>query len=108
MAKRREDEVRTAYHRASEGTGSRDDLVAVVRARVRDLKRQGQPPEKVIISIKRLCGLPLKTFAGDTDASTDASPSRQIAELVVRAAIDEYYSGRGGQADRGAALGGQL
>ena len=108
MAKRRDDEVRIAYHRASEGTGSRDELVAVIRGRVRDLKRQGQPPEKVIISIKRLCGLPLKTFAGDTDASTDGSTSRQIAELVVRAAIDEYYAGRSAPFDRDAVIRGQF
>ena len=105
MAKRREDEVRTAFHRATEGTGSRDELVAAVRARVRELKKQGQPPEKVIVTIKRQCGLPLITFAAYTDASTDGSASRQLAELVVRAVIDEYYSGLGAVADREALLG---
>src|SRR5947209_6894916 len=82
----------------------RDDLVAAVRARVRELKKQGQPPEKVIVTIKRQCGLPLITFAADTDASTDGSARRQIAELVVRAVIDEYYSGRT-DADRAALFG---
>ncbi|HEY3114657.1 MAG TPA: hypothetical protein VGJ62_13330 [Gemmatimonadaceae bacterium] len=108
MAKRREDEVCTAFHRATEGTGSREELVAAVRARVRKLKNQGQPPEKVIVTIKRLCGLPLIALAADTDASTDGSESRQIAEIVVRAAIDEYYSERTAPVDRGVVLGGQL
>jgi len=55
MAKKLEDDVRTAFERATEGTGSPEDLIAAVRILVRDLKKEGRPPENVIVTIKRLC-----------------------------------------------------
>jgi hypothetical protein len=61
---------------------------------VRDLKGAGQPPEIVLITIKQLCGLPLAIVAADTDASADASQTKQISDMMVRAAIDEYYMRR--------------
>jgi hypothetical protein len=93
MPQRLEDNVRGAYERAIEGIGSRDELLSAVRILVRDLKREGQPPEKVIITVKQVCGLPMITFAADTDANADRSQAKQIADMMVRAAIDEYYQG---------------
>jgi hypothetical protein len=91
MPNRLEDDVRRAFDRATKGNGSPDDLLAAVRVLVRDLKRRGQPPEKVIITVKQVCGIPLITFAADTDANADSSHDKQIADMMVRAAIDEYY-----------------
>jgi hypothetical protein len=86
-----EADVRSAFERASEGTGSPDELLSAVRVLVRDLKKAGRPPEQVIVTVKQVCGLPLITFAADTDAASDGTPSKQIADMMVRAAIDEYY-----------------
>jgi hypothetical protein len=91
MPKKLEDNVRSAFERATEGSGSPDDLVSAVRVLVRNLKREGRPPEKVIVTVKQVCGLPMITFAADTDAVADNSPSKRISEMMVRAAIDEYY-----------------
>ena len=87
-----EDDVRSAFARATKGTGSPDELLAAVRVLVRGLKQEGRPPEKVIVAVKEVCGLPLVTFAADTDAAADADPAKQISEMMVRAAIDEYYT----------------
>ena len=91
MPKRLEDDVRIAFDRAIEGTGSRAELLSAVRILVRDLKREGQPPEKVIVTVKQVCGLPRITFAADTDATADRDQPKQISDMMVRAAIDEYY-----------------
>jgi hypothetical protein len=86
-----EDDVRDAFQRATEGAASADELLSAVRMLVRDLKRAGRPPEKVLVAVKQVCGLPLITFAADTDANADASQTKQISDMMVRAAIDEYY-----------------
>jgi len=93
MAKKLEDDVRTAFERATEGTGSLEDLIAAVRILVRDLKKEGRPPENVIVTIKRLCGLSQIAVAADTDSNAVNSVSKRISDMVVRAAIDEYYTG---------------
>jgi hypothetical protein len=92
MPKGLEQTVRSAYDRATEGIGSPDELLSAVRILVRDLKGDGQPPEKVIVAVKQVCGLPMTTYAGDTDAMADADHTKQICDMMVRAAIDEYYS----------------
>jgi hypothetical protein len=89
-----EEDVRDAFGRANDGSGTPDELLAAVRMLVRDLKGAGQPPEIVLITIKQLCGLPLAIVAADTDASADASQTKQISDMMVRAAIDEYYMRR--------------
>ena len=91
MPNRLEDLVRDAFERANDGTGSPDELLSAVRILVRDLKREGSPPEKVIVTVKQICGLPMITFAADTDAAADGTQSKQISDMMVRAAIDEYY-----------------
>ena len=91
MPKRLEAQVRSAFERATEDNGSPDELLTAVRLLVRDLKRQGRPPEKVLLAVKKACGLPLMAFAADTDATADMSPPKRISEMMVRAAIDEYY-----------------
>ena len=92
MPNRLENDVRSAFERATKGIGSRDELVSAVRILVRDLKREGQPPEKVIVTVKQVCGLPMVTFAADTDSGADRDQSKQISDMMVRAAIDEYYA----------------
>ena len=92
MPNRLEDDVRSAFERAIEGTGSRDELLSAVRKLVRDLKLEGQPPEKVIVTVKQVCGLPMITVAGDTDSGADRDQAKQISDMMVRAAIDEYYT----------------
>ena len=92
MPNRLEDDVRNAFERANDGTGSPDELLSAVRILVRDLKREGSPPEKFIVTVKQVCGLPMITFAGDTDAAADSTQAKQISDMMVRAAIDEYYS----------------
>jgi hypothetical protein len=86
-----EDHVRSAFDRATDGNGSPDELLLAVRVLVRDLKKEGRPPEKIIVALKQLCGLPLITFAADTDAEADSLQSKQICDMMVRAVIDEYY-----------------
>ncbi len=93
MAKKLEDDVRTAFERATEGTGSPEDLIKVVRVLVRGLKKEGRPPENVVVTVKRLCGLSQIAVAADTDSNADTSVSKRISDMVVRAAIDEYYTG---------------
>jgi hypothetical protein len=91
MPNRLEDDLRSAFERATQGTGSRDELLSAVRTLVRDLKREGQPPEKVIVTVKQVCGLPMITLAADTDSGADRDQTKQISDMMVRAAIDEYY-----------------
>ena len=91
MPKRLEDNVRTAFARATAGTGSPEDLLDAVRILVRDFKRESRPPEKVIVTLKQLCGLPLIALVADTDASTDDTDTRKLSDMVIKAAIDEYY-----------------
>jgi len=91
MPNRLEDDVRNAFERANDGTGSPDELLSAVRILVRDLKQEGSPPEKVIVTVKQVCGLPMITFAADTDAAADGTQAKRISDMMVRAAIDEYY-----------------
>jgi hypothetical protein len=93
MSKRLEDDVRIAFERVTDGSGTLDKLLSAVRILVRDLKDEGRPPEKVIITIKRLCGHPLTTFAADTDSSADGSEGKRLSDAVLKTAIDEYYGG---------------
>ena len=93
MAKELEDDVRIAFERATEGAGSPEDLLTAVRILVRDLKKEGRPPENVIVTIKRLCGLSQIAVAADTDSNAVTSVSKRISDMVVRTAIDEYYAG---------------
>jgi hypothetical protein len=88
-----EDEIRTAFDRAIEGATSPEELLAAVRVLVRDLKREGRPPENVIVTIKDLCGQPRMAVAADTDSSIDLTDSKKISDMVVRAVIDEYFTG---------------
>src|ERR1700681_3998989 len=88
-----EDNVRTRFDRATEGKGSPEELVSAVRVLVRDLKKEGRPPENVIVTIKRLCGLSQIAVAADTDSNAVTLVSKRISDMVVRAAIDEYYAG---------------
>ena len=93
MTNELEDDVHTMFERATEGTGSPEDLLTAVRILVRDLKKAGRPPENVIVTIKRLCGLSQITVAADTDSNAVTSVSKRLSDMVVRAAIDEYYTG---------------
>jgi hypothetical protein len=92
MTTRLEDDLRTAFERATDGSGSPDEVRTLCRKLVRALERDGVPPEKIIVAVKQACGVPLVTIAGDTDALADISPSKQVFDLVVRTVIDEYYS----------------
>ena len=93
MANKLEDEVSTAFERATESAGSPENLIAAVRNLVRDLKKEGRPPENVVVTIKRLCGLSQITVAADTDSNAVTSVNKRLSDMVVRAAIDEYYTG---------------
>ena len=93
MLTKLEDDVRVAFDRAIEGTISPEALVTAVRVLVRDLKKEGRPPENVIVTIKELCGLSRLSVPSDTDSSVDSSESRKVSDMVVSAAIDEYYTG---------------
>lgn len=93
MPKQLEDEVRTAFDRATEGAESPDELMTSVRALVRELKKEGRPPENVIITVKDLCGLRHHAVAADTDSTPSFSESKKISDLVVSTVIDEYYKG---------------
>jgi len=93
MPNKLEDDVRTAFDRATEGAASPEELDATVRVLVRDLKKKGRPPESVIITIKNLCGLSQLTVAADTDSSIDFSERKKISDIVVSTVIDEYYTG---------------
>src|SRR6476659_6858772 len=87
-----EDDLRSAFDRAIDGSGTPEELLLAVRVLVSSLKSSGNPPESVLITVKQLCGLPLAAIgAADTDASADASQAKQISDMMVRAAIDEYY-----------------
>lgn len=87
-----ENDLRSAFDRATDGSGSAEEVRAAVRELVRDLEAAGIPPEKIIVAVKQACGVPLVTIAGDTDALADITPSKQVFDLVVRTVIDEYYS----------------
>ena len=93
MTKKLEDNVRTAFEGATESIVSPEDLIAAVRILVRNLKKEGRPPENVVVTIKRLCGLSQITVAADTDSNAVTSVSKRLSDMVVRAAIDEYYTG---------------
>lgn len=93
MSTKLEDDVRVAFDRAIEGAITPEELMTAVRVLVRNLKREGRPPESVIVTIKDLCGLSRLSIPSDTDASMDFSDSRKLSDLVVSAAIDEYYTG---------------
>jgi hypothetical protein len=88
-----EDDVRTAFERATAGRGSPEDLLAAVRILVRNLKKEGRPPENVVVTVKRLCGLSQIAVAADTDSNAVTSVRKRISDMAVRAAIDEYYTG---------------
>jgi len=88
-----EDDVRTAFDRVIEGAASSEELLTAVRVLVRNLKREGRPPESVIVTIKGLCGQSRMTVAADTDSSIDYSDSKKMCDMVVRTVIDEYYTG---------------
>ena len=87
-----ERKVRTAYERAVRGDGGKDYLLDAVRDLVRDLKKTGEPPERVLITIKSLCGMPLAPFAGHYARFANPDATRSISETVIGAAIEEYFS----------------
>ena len=93
MSTKLEDDVRVAFDRAIEGAITPEELMTAVRVLVRNLKREGRPPETVIVTIKELCGLSRLSVPSDTDSSVDSSESRKVSDMVVSAAIDEYYTG---------------
>ena len=84
--------VRIAFTRASEGSESPEGLLTAVRLLVRDLRRKGQPPERVIVIVKRLCDLRMNMLVANTDASAESLKSRQFSQMVLRTVIDEYYA----------------
>jgi hypothetical protein len=92
MPNKLEDDVRSAYARANEGTAPPDELLTAVRVLVRNLKSEGRPPENVIVTIKKLCGFTHLTAAADTDSSSDGSDSKKLSDIVVSTVIDEYYA----------------
>jgi hypothetical protein len=92
MPKRLENNIRSGFARAAAGSGSTEDLLAAVRILVRDFKREGRPPEKVIVTLKQLCRLSLIALVADTDASTDDTDSKKLFDMVLQAAIGEYYA----------------
>ena len=92
MTPRHHDDLRSAFARATDGSGSPEEVRAAAREFVRELEHGGAPPEKIIVAVKQACGIPLVTIAGDTDALADISPSKQVFDMVVRTVIDEYYS----------------
>ena len=93
MSDKMEDDVRIAFDHAIEGAISPEQLLTAVRILVRNLKAGGRPPEKVVATLKELCGISRMTIASDTDSSIDLSDSKKISDMVVRTAIDEYYTG---------------
>ena len=93
MPQRFEDDVRTAFERATSGSGTPEELMKAVRILVRSLESEGRPPEQVIVTVKRLCGLRTQAVAADTDSNADLSLSKRISDMVLRATIDEYYAG---------------
>ena len=97
MTTRHHDDLRSAFERATDGSGSPEEVRAVAREFVRELENDGIPPEKIIVAVKQACGVPLVTIAADTDALADISPSKQVFDMVVRTVIDEYYSRPGVQ-----------
>lgn len=84
--------VRTAYEQAARGLGGNDYLLRAVRDLVRELKKDGQPPERVVITIKNLCGIPLVPFAAHHDRFTTPGSTLSISEIVIGAVIEEYFS----------------
>jgi hypothetical protein len=92
MPNKLEDDVRSAYARVTKGAAQPDELLTAVRALVRNLKSEDHPPESVIVTVKNLCGLTHMTIAADTDSSVEGSDSKKLSDLVVSAAIDEYYA----------------
>jgi len=93
MRTKLEDDVRIAFDQAIEGATTPEELMTAVRVLVRELKREGRPPENVIVTIKDLCGLSRLSAPSDTDSSVGSSESRKLSDMVVSAAIDEYYTG---------------
>ena len=87
-----EEDLRSAFERATDGSGSPEEVRAICRELVRELESDGIPPEKILVAIKQACGVPLVTMAGDTDALADVAPTKQVFDIVVRTVIDEYYS----------------
>lgn len=92
MNTRLETDLRSAFERATDGSGSPEEVRAICRELVRELENDGIPPEKILVAIKQACGVPLVTMAGDTDALADVAPTKQVFDLVVRTVIDEYYN----------------
>ena len=92
MPQRFEDDVRAAFERATTGSGTPEELMSAVRILVRTLESEGSPPEQVIVTVKRLCGLRTRAVAADTDSNADISLSKRISDMVLRATIDEYYA----------------
>ena len=91
MNTRLETDLRSAFERAADGSGSPEEVRALARELVRELE-DDLPPEKIIVVVKQACGVPLVTIAGDTDALADITPTKQVFDIVVRTVIDEYYS----------------
>lgn len=91
MTTRLEEDLRSAFERATDGSGSHDEVRSAARELVRQLDSVGAPPEKILVAVKQACGLPLITNSGDTDATADITPTKQVFDMVVRTVIDEYY-----------------
>ena len=85
--------VRTAYEQTARGLGGKDYLLTAVRDLVRDLKKNGETPERVVITVKSLCGMPLVPFAAHYDRYANPNATRSISEIVIGVAIEEFFSG---------------
>jgi hypothetical protein len=82
-----------AYEQTARGLGGQDHLLHAVRDLVRQLKKNGESPERVLITIKALCGRPAAPFAKHYDPFANGSAARPISEIVIGVAIEEYFSG---------------
>lgn len=85
--------VRAAFEQVVRGDAAPALVLDAVRGLVRHLKKDGEPPERVLVTVKRLCGMPLVPFAGHAaDPAAASDGVRSLSEAVIGVAIREYFS----------------
>ena len=99
------DRMRTALAAVAGGSGSLDELRVAARALVTDLRGRSEPPEQVLVQIKRIlaeAGLrpALHSEAGEEPVNSRAAVYRDVIAWSIRSYYEDDPTSGGRPAER--------
>lgn len=91
--------MREAISAASIGSGSHEELETAARDFVFELRSANEPPEQVLLAMKRILALAgLRPGHPPTDPAMVIEPHSQLYRAVIASSIRHYFSASDGDA----------